>query len=295
MIQQVLDSLIFAKPIVELKFFETWVQMLEKNPCSLEPDVSMFTPVIGQETLGEFGKQVFLPQEKRRSLFLGKTFVFATTEESKSSMAQVAVKAGAKITASVESFINNNSVLIESSNLKTPEGYIRLLRQLNSRGERCIPEKEIGQAILACSVERFCNPFSMCVEQQVFDDQGSTQATIGFTDSFPNDPNTLLDNSLRLPMSTSRESEEPPFKRNRIENDFKHPKALEPAKSLKEKRKRDSPVNDLKLLKSLQENDSTNVKFSLQNPGCQPPPKKIHTDGLAFVSILYFVHVYFSV
>lgn len=73
-------------------------------------------------------------------------------------MAIAVEKAGGKVSTKIEDFRFENSILIETSLPSPPEGYVELLKTLSSRQERPVPEKEIGLAILACSIDRFCNP-----------------------------------------------------------------------------------------------------------------------------------------
>lgn len=147
-----------VKPIVEVAYFESWTAILEKNPFSPSPNVLKFIPIIGQETLGQFNRETFLPNDGRQKLFAGQTFFFTDSKEIKSSMAAAVERAGGRVSSKIEEFSFNNSVLIETNCPSPSEEYIRLLKTLTNRQERPVPEKEIGLAILACSTERFSNP-----------------------------------------------------------------------------------------------------------------------------------------
>ncbi|KAI9554004.1 hypothetical protein GHT06_019276 [Daphnia sinensis] len=207
--QKVLDSLLAAIPIVVVDFFEKWVSLLEQDPYSPIPDVTEYTPQIGP-ALGQFGKQSFIPKEERKSLFLGKTFIFASSSELKSSMAIAAKKAGGNITSDYEAFNTEGIVLMECAN--SPPDYTRLLTSLSSRGERPIPQSEIGLAILSCSVEIYCNPRARLTSEH--SQSYSKPAKASVQCSFRDEETQLA----TQPFNHNKESEEPPCKRNKIEN-----------------------------------------------------------------------------
>ncbi|KZS06186.1 putative Nibrin [Daphnia magna] len=207
--QKVLDSLLAAIPIVVVDFFEKWVSLLEQDSYSPLPDASQYTPQIGP-ALGQFGKQSFIPKEERKSLFLGKTFLFASSNELKSSMAIAAKRAGGNITSDFEAINTEGVVLMECAN--SPPDYARLVTSLSSRGERSIPQSEIGLAILSCSVEIYCNPRARLASEH---SQGcSKPAKASFQCSFRDEETQLA----TQPFNHKKESEEPPCKRNKIEN-----------------------------------------------------------------------------
>lgn len=300
-LKQVLDSLLAGKPIVEARFFENWVQKLEQDPWSSMPDFSEFIPIIGQETLGQFDRNVFLPKEERQSLFLGKTFVFATTKESSSSMAEAVEKAGGKVTTNVEDFNAENSVLVENKSLSLPENYVQLSKSLLSRGERSIPEKEIGLAILACSVERFCNPCVMSVDKKNVDSQGlHGRASVAFTNSCLLDRETLPENLTEF-TSQSRRNEEPPLKRTKVEtaasSKFEHI-TFAPV-LLKEKRKRteNTTNNQLELPQLPAQNINTADVDSVsgKNEPFQPPQKRMHLDQLHHPVTIQLIKVFLNI
>lgn len=292
-----------GKPIVEVKLFENWVQRLEQDPWSSVPDVSEFIPEIGQETLGQFDRKMFLPKQERQSLFLGKTFFFANSKESKSSMAEAVEKAGGKVTTDFEGFSTEGSVLVESKSLPLPGNYVQLSKSVISRGERSIPEKEIGLAILACSVERFCNPVSKSAEHQIGGTQSHGRASLAFTDSCLLDRET---SSGMLPEFTghNRRDEEPPLKRIKVENAA--PKELEHiiptsavAQVLKEKRKRIGNTASDKYEVFQLPPQEINTITSEKNEQFQPPQKRRHLDqqptvNMQFKFFLKFIYKFIS-
>lgn len=201
-------------------FFEKWVSVLEQDPFSAIPDASLFTPQIGP-ALGQFGKECFTTKEERKSLFLGKTFIFASSNELKSSMAIAAKRAGGNITSNFEAFNTEGGLLMESAS--HPPDYARLLAVLSSRGERSIPQNEVGLAILSCSVEIYCNPRPRRASEQ--SQSLSKPAKVSIQCSFRDEETQLA----TQPVSHKREDEEPSLKRNRIENPIpKIPHVLQP-------------------------------------------------------------------
>jgi hypothetical protein len=207
-----LDSLLAVKPIVTVEYFEKWVKILEQDPSSSMPDASQFTPVIGP-ALEQFDKKCFLPKEERKSLFLGKTFIFATPNELKSSMAIAATKAGGIISNNTENFDPNCSLLVECSS-PSPD-YSRLLTKVSSRGERSIPQNEIGLAILSSSVEVYCNPRARNLNQNS-QSHSNKHAALASVECSLRDQETQMGNVPQL-VGRKKECEEPPSKRNRIE------------------------------------------------------------------------------
>jgi hypothetical protein len=207
---KVLDSLLAVKPIVMVEFFQKWVNILEQDPCGSIPNASEFTPLIGP-ALGQFDKQCFLPKEERKSLFRGKTFIFATPNELKSSMAMAATKAGGHVSSNIETF-TNDSLLIECTS-PSPE-YGHLLANLSSRGERSIPQNEIGLAILSCSVEMYCNP-------RAHTQSYNNKLAVASVQCSLRDQETQMGNVSQVM------SEEPPSKKNRIES-FEISQVLQP-------------------------------------------------------------------
>jgi len=192
-------------------FFEKWMEILEQDPCGSMPDVSQFTPLIGP-ALEQFDKKCFLPKEERKSLFLGKTFIFATSNELKSSVAIAATKAGGNISNNVENFDVNSSLLMECSS--PASDYSRLLTNVSSRGERPIPQNEIALAILSCSVEVHCNPRARNLIQNS-QSHNNKQALASAQGSL-RDQKTQVGNVSQL-VCRKKECEEPPSKRNRME------------------------------------------------------------------------------
>ena len=235
-----------AKPIVVVDYFESCVQVLDNNPWSLMPNVSKFTPSIGQ-ALEQFEKSCFLPKEERKSLFVGKTFIFATSNEVKSSMAIAVSKAGGKVTN--DPIHTNGSVLVDSASPSPSKDYVQLQKSCASRGERPILLKEIGLAILSCSVEQYCNPRSLAVDSQI---PRKPEAASVKTTQF--DEETQVVNVSR-PTRCVENDEEPPFKRNRIEN-LASQLTQVPQSTPKRNRRENSDISHM----------------------LQPPSKKIHLE-----------------
>lgn len=200
-----------AKPIVGIEYFEEWVKVLEKSPWSPVPDISNFTPTIGQ-ALGHLqSKSFFLPKEERKSLFNGKTFAFPTQSELNSSMALAIRKAGGKTTSVLRD--QTDLLLVECSNSQT-EDYTRLLSVIKARGERPIPIKEIGLAIISCSTVQYCNPRLPSLENSVtFNQNKDTNDGMHFAIA----ENTQLNSLSQISSNGEQCEEQPPLKKIKTE------------------------------------------------------------------------------
>ena len=159
-------GLIDAKPIVNVKFFETWVEVIGNSPDSSIPDLIEFIPPI-DSALAQIDKKNFLPNNKRKTLFLNMTFIFPCQEQF-DLMSEAVELAGGRAT---DNFCTKNAILIETTNQVPSEEYSAFLNYLTTQGKRAIPMKEIGWAILTCSTHRYCNPL-LNLEQTLFSKRG---------------------------------------------------------------------------------------------------------------------------
>ena len=153
------------KPIVTVKFFENWINALEKNPESPLPDIAHYIPPLDATLADQFDEKLFLPNEKRKTMFKGKTFIFPQ----QNSMSVAVEKAGGNAVMDLNFDDVNQEVLLvewsvsqlsnQSSQLSgNPHAYSARLANIKSLGKRAITLKDISYAILECSTERFCNP-----------------------------------------------------------------------------------------------------------------------------------------
>lgn len=152
-----MDGLLAAKPIVKVDFFESWKAVLEKNPESSQPDFDSFVPPNAiPASMGCFENPYFLPNETRKTLFQGKTFVFPS-KDLYDSMARNVEKAGGKAT---RDFVEDtdDTILVEATHPPFSEEYTSRLQAMRARGKRSVPLKEIVSAIISCSTMRYCNP-----------------------------------------------------------------------------------------------------------------------------------------
>jgi len=149
--------LLAEKPIVTVKFFENWINALEKNPESPLPDIAHYIPPLDATLADQFNDKLFLPNEKRKTIFKGKTFIFPQ----QNSMSVAVEKAGGNAVMDLNfDDVSQEVILVEwSSQLSgNPHAYSARLANIKFSGKRAIPLKDISYAILECSTERFCNP-----------------------------------------------------------------------------------------------------------------------------------------
>lgn len=167
-------GLIFAKPIVTVEYFESWVNALDCNPASPVPDLHQFIPPL-DSSLAQVDKGLFLPNIARRSVFAGKTFVFPTTDQFENMSIPVEM-AGGKALPICDSF--KDAILIEDPSTNSSNDYNTALNLLKAEGKRPVPMKEIGWAILTCSTQRYCNDL-LNLEHTLFGklSDGNTNAT----------------------------------------------------------------------------------------------------------------------
>jgi len=153
---QVLDGLLAQKPIVTAKFFENWMNALEQDPGSSLPDIGLFIPPLDSQLVDQFDQKLFLPNQKRKTLFKGMTFIFP--QQVPTSIIAVKQAGG---NAVMDLGFDEQEVLLIEWNSQLPgnqKAYLAKLEKIKSSGQRAIPLREISCAILECSTERYCNP-----------------------------------------------------------------------------------------------------------------------------------------
>lgn len=215
-------SLICAKPIVTVNYFESWTSVLEENPSAVPPDLGSHVPQL-DKSLRQMERPRFLPRPERRTVLKGKTFLFPVEDPI---MSSAIVMAGGEV---INHYNQTDCILIEHSDSEPPStDYERRLKQLKSQGLRAIPLKDIGHAILACSTKRYCNP-SMNLQQTLFANRGrgdhsSTQTTVLAPETQPLEPHNLPEASdlpvvysQAVVLESQHQAPPPPSKKIKIE------------------------------------------------------------------------------
>lgn len=164
---KVVLALVQGSHIVTTEYWEKFLESVQN--FSALPNPHDFMPNIVESTLN---KEVvsFSPDERRKSLFNGKKFIFFSRRQYEM-YKPVLVTSGAnplllsecKMTVSM--LCEQNVVVIQFvTSGATQESQAQrnqineIVTQLKNKGKRVIADAEIGLAILYCSIEKYCNP-----------------------------------------------------------------------------------------------------------------------------------------
>lgn len=171
---EVVFALVQGSYIVTTEF---WNKCLESiHNLSIPPDPQLFTPEIIETTLNReettLNREIvsFLPNDKRKSLFLGIKCVFFSKRQFET-YKKVLVKSSAEPLLLSESKLTKASLCepdfiviqynISSTSQETQaqkNQMLEIISYLKSKGKRVIPDTEIRFAILYCSLNKYCNP-----------------------------------------------------------------------------------------------------------------------------------------
>lgn len=168
---KVLQALVSLCPIVSPDYWNVLIESVQKNEPL--PDSEKYIPEIIEKNLN---KEVNLYKKNplRSKLFVGKKIIFLLHKDL-INYQNIIMSAGgtcdsaqkSKITTST--FYKKNVIVIRPSNNLPPndsqcsQGIEKVEKLLKAKHLRCIPEIELGLAILHCSLEKYCNPES-CFE-----------------------------------------------------------------------------------------------------------------------------------
>ncbi|XP_028177108.1 nibrin [Ostrinia furnacalis] len=164
---KVVLALVQGAHIVTVEF---WSKCLEAvNSQMALPDPNNFTPQIIESTLN---KEVvsFLPDDRRKSLLLGKKVVFFSkrqfdmykavlTNASASPLLLSESKMSKSMLCEKDVFVIQYNLTSSSQETQTQRNSIvDIVNYLKSKGKRVITDVEIGLAVLYCSTDKYCNP-----------------------------------------------------------------------------------------------------------------------------------------
>ncbi|XP_013143585.1 PREDICTED: nibrin [Papilio polytes] len=164
---KVVLALVQGAHIVTIEFWNECVEATSK--FSKLPDPKNYMPQIIESTLNK-EKVSFFPDEKRKSLFAGKTFIFFSRRQLEmyknvlvSSSASALLLSETKLTKSM--LCEENKIVIQYNLISTSQEtqvqrnqINELVNYLKSKGKRVVADAEIGLAILYCSSSKYCNP-----------------------------------------------------------------------------------------------------------------------------------------
>ncbi|XP_013169007.1 PREDICTED: nibrin [Papilio xuthus] len=164
---KVVLALVQGSYIVNTEFWNKCVEATAK--LITLPDPKNYMPQIIESILNKETVS-FLPDEKRKTLFAGKTFIFFSRRQLDmyknvliNSSASALLLSETKLTKSM--LCEGNKIVIQYNLISTSqESQVQrnqindLVNYLKSKGKRVIADAEIGLAILYCSSSKYCNP-----------------------------------------------------------------------------------------------------------------------------------------
>ncbi|XP_014367586.2 nibrin [Papilio machaon] len=164
---KVVLALVQGSHIVTIEFWNKCVEATAK--FSTLPDPKNYMPQIIESTLNKETVS-FFPDEKRKTLFAGKTFIFFSRRQLDmyknvlmNSSASALLLSETKLTKSM--LCEENKIVIQYNLISTSqESQVQrnqindLVNYLKSKGKRVVADAEIGLAILYCSSSKYCNP-----------------------------------------------------------------------------------------------------------------------------------------
>lgn len=163
---KVLQALVSFRPIVRPDYWKILIQCIQnKEPL---PNCENYIPIIIEQDLNK-DVELYKKNPIRSTLFAGKNFIFILTKDLNSYKNIIKSAGGtceslqnSKIPTGI--FFKKNVIVIRPSNNLPPnesqcsQGIDKIEQKLKEKNLRCIPEIEIGLAILHCSLEKYCNP-----------------------------------------------------------------------------------------------------------------------------------------
>lgn len=157
---KVICSLLCLKPVVTPQYLEDLIKAIESN--AKLPDAEDYLPCLSESQINPTDVS-FGPDARRRSLFVGKSFIFLSLTQFKKLQNAVEL-GGAKTLLIVNENYNEKILLSEGSCVMMPlnDGSKMMIDAvqslLRSGKKRMINESEIGFAVLYCSTDMHCNP-----------------------------------------------------------------------------------------------------------------------------------------
>ncbi|XP_049812811.1 nibrin [Schistocerca nitens] len=154
-----------GKPIVTPEMWNKYLASAEANlPI---PDYEEFIPPLGETTIKK-NEVSFKVNEKRKTLFRGKKFLFFTRAHCNQHQCLVLAAGGTPVCiedtrVSKQELISPDVIVMQvadrsSQSSQMPSFYADYINYLQASSRRLIPVSEIGLAILHCSLEKYCNP-----------------------------------------------------------------------------------------------------------------------------------------
>lgn len=154
-----------GKPIVTPEMWNKYLASAETNlPL---PNYEEFIPPLGETTIKK-NEVSFKVNEKRKTLFKGKKFLFFTRAHCNQHQCLVLAAGGTPVCiedtrVSKQELISPDVIVMQvadrsSQSSQMPSFYAEYINYLQASSRRLIPVSEIGLAILHCSLEKYCNP-----------------------------------------------------------------------------------------------------------------------------------------
>lgn len=165
---KVLQALVSFCPIVSPDYWDVLIQCIKNNEPI--PDCENFVPNIIEQNLSK-DVELYKKNPIRSKLFAGKKIIFLLTKDLNNYKNIIKAAGGTADTVqnlktSTTTFSQKNVIVIRPSNNCPPtesqcfQKIDKVEQILKSKNLRCIPEIELGLAIMHCSLEKYCNPES---------------------------------------------------------------------------------------------------------------------------------------
>ncbi|KAJ7381508.1 hypothetical protein OS493_001656 [Desmophyllum pertusum] len=165
---KVIHALAECSPIVKPSYFDDVIDIM--NASSTLPPVESYLPPLKEETISS---QVtsFLPNETRKTLFSGKTFIFISKKQYKRVQHAVESSGGSTLLrdapgSETDECLVSRDVCVMMMDIKeqnklpaaSQQWILHVMEALKRHRCRPIPESELGLALLFMSLDKYCNP-----------------------------------------------------------------------------------------------------------------------------------------
>lgn len=165
---KVLQALVSFCPIVSPDYWKVLIECIQNNQPI--PNCENFVPKIIEQNLSK-DIELYKKNPIRSKLFVGKKFIFLLTRDLNNYKNIIKAAGGTcdsvqNIKISTTIFFKKNVIVIRPSNNCPPnesqcsQKIDKVEQILKSKNLRCIPEIELGLAIMHCSLKKYCNPES---------------------------------------------------------------------------------------------------------------------------------------
>lgn len=206
---KVLQALSAAIPIVTPKFWQEFVAAARQNQTL--PVASDFQPPVVEEYVS-IGQVSFGINNMRTCLFAGKTVVFMLNAHMEKYRVVIELAGGTctsldRARSRKSQLVANQTIVIQympTTQSQTSQDIGSVSEYLHKHGRRTIPEREIGMAIVHCSLEKFCNPLCTMIEDFLPIPQAAVKAQNVLAEATPfSETKSLVAATVEVPETMS--------------------------------------------------------------------------------------------